>query len=65
LPPEALATPTSTNSGTSIVIDWIAPVDNGAEITSYLVLIIAKSNGIQFLEDLTDCDGTDSDIISA
>lgn len=35
IPPEVPLTPSSTNSGTDVVIDWSAPADNGAQITSY------------------------------
>jgi predicted phage tail protein len=35
--PEAPATPSTTNSGTNIVVDWSEPSNNGAEITSYSI----------------------------
>ena len=38
--PESPSAPTTANSGTSVVIDWTAPNNNGATITSYVVTII-------------------------
>ena len=38
--PEVPSAPTTTNSGTSVVIDWVAPIDNGSPITSYTVTIL-------------------------
>jgi hypothetical protein len=40
LPPEAPSAPTTTNSGTGVVIDWTPPNDNGAPMTSYRVFIL-------------------------
>jgi hypothetical protein len=55
--------PTITNIGTNVVIDWTEPSNNGAAITSYSVLI-AQSDGT-FTEDSTNCDGSDSTIVTA
>jgi hypothetical protein len=44
LPPEAPDVPTTTNSGTGVIIDWTEPVNNGAAITSYTISI-EKSDG--------------------
>jgi hypothetical protein len=57
----APATPTTTNSGTNVVIDWTEPADNGAAITSYTVLI-EQSDGV-FSENAS-CDGSDATIVS-
>lgn len=32
-------TPTTTNSGTNVIVNWDEPANNGAAITSYTVLI--------------------------
>jgi hypothetical protein len=60
--PEAPDAPTTTNSGTDVVIDWSAPSNNGAEITSYQILI-RQSDGTTFSEDLTDCNGSATVIV--
>lgn len=35
--PDTPSAPTTANSGTNIVINWTAPSDNGADITSYQI----------------------------
>jgi hypothetical protein len=37
--PDKPTTPTTTNSGTNVVIDWSEPNTNGAPISSYSILI--------------------------
>jgi hypothetical protein len=59
----APSAPTTTNSGTNVLIDWSVPANNGAAITSYTVLI-EQSNGV-FSEDSTNCDGSDNTIVTA
>lgn len=54
---------TTTNSGTGVIIDWNSPTNNGAVITSYTVLI-QQSDGVTYSEDTTNCDGSDSAIVS-
>lgn len=61
--PEQPSSPTSSNTGTEIVINWTAPSDNGAEITSYTITI-RQSDGVTFSEDTSNCDGNDATIIS-
>ena len=48
---------------TKVKISWNLPSINGAAITAYEILIRHK-DGIQFIEDTTDCHGTDSTIIN-
>jgi hypothetical protein len=48
----------------SVKISWTAPDDNSDSITSYHILIL-KSDGIEYAEDTTNCDGTDSTIVSS
>lgn len=38
LAPDIPVAPTTTNSGTEILVDWSAPSDNGSPITSYSIL---------------------------
>ena len=45
-----------------MIIDWVAPFNNGSPITHYSVLIQAK-DGV-FKEELSDCDGSDPAIVS-
>lgn len=37
--PDAPNTPTTTNQGTNIIVDWDEPVNNGAAINRYTILI--------------------------
>jgi fibronectin type 3 domain-containing protein len=37
--PDTPATPSTSNTGTDIVVSWSAPSDNGSTITSYQILI--------------------------
>lgn len=46
-----------------MIISWTAPIDNGAAITSYTILI-RQSDGITFTADTASCDGSDSTIVS-
>ena len=62
--PEVPNTPTTSNSGINVVIDWSAPTSNGSTITSYTILIL-QSDGSTYTEDSINCDGTDSTIILA
>ena len=47
--PDSPSAPTTTNSGTNVVIDWTSPNENGATITSYTVTIL-QSDGSTFSE---------------
>jgi hypothetical protein len=62
--PTAPSAPTITNDETTVIINWIAPSNNGASITSYKVLI-RESDDVTFTEDSVNCDGSDATIISA
>lgn len=46
-----------------VVIDWTAPLSNGTPITGYNIYI--KQSDLVFSEELIDCDGSNSDIISS
>lgn len=58
--PEQPATVTTTNTGSDVLIEWIAPYDNSDPITLYQILI-QKKNG-EWLENLSHCDGTNSTV---
>jgi hypothetical protein len=45
------------------VINWVAPNNHGAEITSYTVLI-RESDDVTFTEHVADCDGSDPTIVA-
>jgi hypothetical protein len=61
--PDTISTPTTTNSGTSVIIDWTAPSDNGSTIT-YYTITIRQSDGTTYTEDSVNCDGSDNTIKS-
>jgi hypothetical protein len=44
-------------------VTFTAPTENGAEITSYTILVVT-SDGLTFVEDSTNCDGSDATILS-
>lgn len=50
------------NSGSDVIITWIAPEANGSPILSYSILI-GKSDD-SFSEELTLCDGADATIMA-
>lgn len=54
---------TTTINGDFVDIDWSSPYDGGSPLLSYTVLIL-QDNGVTFSEDLIDCDGSDSTILS-
>lgn len=60
--PDQPEKPTTSNVGTNVLIDWYEPYDQGADITSFSILI-RHSDGVSFSEELTSCDGTDSVIV--
>lgn len=54
-----MSAPRVDHSGTQVRISWIAPYDNGATITQYLIEIKQNPNdGESFYQDLTNCDGS-------
>jgi hypothetical protein len=63
IPPATPSAPTLVNDDTSVIIDWVAPNSNGAEITSYTILL-RESDDVTFTEDAINCDGSDATIIS-
>jgi hypothetical protein len=61
--PGTPSAPTTTNIGKSIRIDWSPPDDGGTSITSYTIHV-RNVDGVEFNEDLVNCDGTDPQIIA-
>jgi len=61
--PDTPSSPTTTNSGANAVISWTAPKKNGSTITSYTVTLRQLDGS--YTEDTTNCDGSDSTIISS
>jgi hypothetical protein len=52
-------------SGTQIRISWTAPFNNGAAIVQYKIEILQNPNdGSAYFLDLTNCDGSQSDILA-
>ncbi len=60
--PATMSAVTVALSNTDVRISWSAPSSNSDTITKYKILIL-QSDGT-YSEDTTDCDGTDSTIIS-
>lgn len=53
------------HSGTQVRISWIAPYDNGATITQYLIEIKQNpSEGSSYFQELVNCDGSKVDVYS-
>lgn len=59
--PEVPDVPVTSVSGATVYIDWDAPANNGAAITSYTVLIL-QSDGV-LSESVSLCDGSDTYIM--
>jgi len=55
--------PTTTISGSNVVIDWQAPAENGSPIYSNIIQI-RRADGTSFATDSTDCDGNKAAIVS-
>ena len=47
-----------------MVVDWVAPDSRGAEITSYQILF-EHQDGTTYSQQLSYCDGSDPDIVTA
>lgn len=54
--PAAPVAPVTTISTNTVILDWVAPNDNGSPITAYTVLV--KDSSAAFVTELTDCDGS-------
>jgi hypothetical protein len=55
--------PTTSVSADQVILNWLAPNDNGSVITSYRILIV-QQDGV-YSEDTVNCDGSDSATIAA
>jgi hypothetical protein len=61
--PSIPATPTTSNINANILVDWVAPSNNGLVINSYSVLI-QKSDSL-WSENTAFCNGAQTSIVSA
>ena len=60
-----MSPPTVAYSGTQVRISWTAPFNNGATITQYKIEILQNpSDGTSYFQDLTNCDGSQADIVA-
>jgi hypothetical protein len=62
--PATPAAPTTTIAGDKVSISWSAPDNRGSQIL-YFVVRIRKADGVSYAVELSDCDGSDSEIISS
>lgn len=62
--PATPSAPSTVVNGNFVDITWSAPDNRGSEITSYITRI-RTSDGVTFMEDLTNCDGSDSSIVAS
>ena len=60
--PDAPAAPVTSIENDQAVVTWTAPYDNGTPITSYTITV--RDSTDQYIVELTDCDGSDSQIVS-
>lgn len=56
--------PSTVLSDTNIDISWFLPYNGGSPVQSYTITILA-SDGVSWIEDVSTCDGTNADILSA
>lgn len=57
-------TPTTTVNGENVEVSWDSVYDGGSPLTRYTISIL-QSDGTTYSEDLTNCDGSDSTIMSS
>jgi hypothetical protein len=62
VPDQMVLATTEIESDGDVKISWTAPSDNGADITAYKIEIFSQSS--TWLEETTNCDGTDGTIMS-
>jgi len=60
--PDRPAAPTTSLSGTSLTVTWVAPDDRGKAIDEYTITIL-KSDLSTYSLELNDCDGSDPIIV--
>jgi len=59
--PATPVAPTTSVLGNKVIISWVAPNNNGADIVSYSIQI-RQANG-SFTPDLTNCNGANAGIL--
>lgn len=62
--PDKPDAPTTTIMGENVLIDWVAPADNGLTITKYAIYI-QKADPAYYTQDLVNCNGELQQIIDA
>jgi hypothetical protein len=55
--------PTTSVSGSHVVVEWTAPASNGAPLEGYTI-VIRSSDFETYYEELTDCDGSTNTIFT-
>jgi hypothetical protein len=60
--PSQMAIPSTTNIGTDVKIQWVAPNFNSGTLIAYRILIRNSAN--TYVEDTTVCDGGDASVQS-
>jgi hypothetical protein len=55
-----MASASTARSGTSLVLTWSAPSDNGAALTAYQITLKDRSAGDAYVEDTSICNGAES-----
>lgn len=58
--PSQMASASTARSGTSLVLTWSAPSENGAALTAYQITLKDRSAGDAYVEDTSICNGAES-----
>jgi hypothetical protein len=61
--PDQPEIPVTSFANDVFTVTWVAPASNGNVISKYSVLI-RQSDGTTYSEELTDCDGSDTTILT-
>ena len=61
--PDPPLTVTTTNTNDQVTVSWDDPIANGYVVHAYRFYVL-QSDGVTYTEETTDCDGTDSDVVS-
>ena len=62
--PDAPSAPITAINSDLVTITWTIPFDGSTPVTGYIIKI-RQSDGITFTEDITDCNGLESQIITS
>lgn len=61
--PATPVAPTTSVSGSNVIVTWTAPYNNGSPLTAYNIYL--RMSTLVFALETTHCDGTTSTIIAA